>query len=277
MKKTLSILLLWQLPLLYLLIPCGILPSLCGGAGGGLGWGLASAQTAGEVEYKLEVGAAAGLVNYLGDYNSSLLKCQQPMGSLIVRRVVNPYMSLRADISYGKLKYKYSEPNNYYPLTPSNSPTGGGQNPAEELGPDGENTSPVGRSGGVSTLYDLSCVYEYNFWPYGTGRDYHRAKRLAPYLFLGLGATVADTKTAGTVFTAHVPMGLGVKYKAADRLNLGLEWRIHFSLSDELDGVRDPYGITSQGIFKNTDCYSMLKFTITYSMLPKCSTCNPSY
>ena len=134
----------------------------------------------------------------------------------------------------------------------------------------------MGETEGVN-LYDLSCVYEYNFWPYGTGRDYHRAKRLAPYLFLGLGATVADTKLAGTVVTAHVPLGLGVKYKAADRLNLGLEWRMHFSLSDELDGVRDPYGITSQGIFKNTDCYSMLKFNITYCMLPKCSTCNPSY
>lgn len=264
MKKTLSILLLWQIPLLFLLIPCGEVR-----------WGLASAQTAGDVEYKLEMGAAVGLVNYLGDYNSSLLKCQQPMGSLILRRVVNPYMALRADISYGKLKYDLKSPNDYYPFplgqTPSNSPIGGGLSPDDE-----GSTPPVGETEGVN-LYDLSCVYEYNFWPYGTGRDYHRAKRLAPYLFLGLGATVADTKLAGTVVTAHVPLGLGVKYKAADRLNLGLEWRMHFSLSDELDGVRDPYGITSQGIFKNTDCYSMLKFTITYSMLPKCSTCNPSY
>ncbi len=253
MKKTLSILLLWQFPLLCLLLPCGK-----------AGWGLAYAQTAGEVEYKLEMGAAVGLVNYLGDYNSSLLKCQQPMGSLILRRVVNPYMSLRADISYGKLKYDLKSPDNYYPFPL-------GQNPYSE-----GNTPPVGETEGVN-LYDLSCVYEYNFWPYGTGRDYHRAKRLAPYLFLGLGATVADTKLAGTVFTAHVPMGLGIKYKAADRLNLGLEWRIHFSLSDELDGIRDPYGIKSQGIFKNTDCYSMLKLTITYSMLPKCSTCNPQF
>lgn len=270
MKKTLSILLLWQLPLLYLLIPCGILPSPCGGTGGDLWGGLASAQTAGDVEYKLEMGGAVGLVNYLGDYNSSLLQNQQPMGSLILRRVVNPYMALRADLSYGKLSGDYKSPNNYYPFGPEHQPiTEGGEDSGAAV-----SSSPGFFS---SSLYDLSCVYEYNFWPYGTGRDYHRAKRLAPYLFLGLGATVADTKLAGTVVTAHVPLGLGVKYKAADRLNLGLEWRMHFSLSDELDGVSDPYGIKSQGIFKNTDCYSMLKFTITYSMLPKCSTCNPSY
>ncbi len=273
MKKPLSILLLWQLPLLYLLLPCGE-----------IGWGLALAQNdgAGDVEYKMEMGASLGLMNYLGDYNSSILGKQQPMASLLVRRVINPYMTLRADVSYGKLKYDYKEKNNYYPFpTPSNSPTGGGQNPADGSQTNGALTSssPVGRLGGVgsSNLIDLSMVYEYNFWAYGTGRDYFRAKRIAPYLFLGLGLTYAKPDIANSAFTAHIPLGAGVKYKIADRLNLGLEWRVHFSLSDKLDGIVDPYGIKSQGAFKNADGYSMLKLTLTYSMLAKCSTCNPSY
>ena len=41
------------------------------------------------------------------------------------------------------------------------------------------------------------------------------------------------------MFTGNVPMGLGVKYKAAERLNVGLEWAVHFSLSDELDGYKE--------------------------------------
>ncbi|MCQ2255575.1 MAG: porin family protein [Bacteroidaceae bacterium] len=225
----------------------------------------------------MEFGGSLGLVNYLGDYNSSILGAQQPMASLLVRRVINPYMTLRADLSYGKLKYDFEEKNNYYPLTPSNSPTGGGQNLTEENPTDGLNPSPVGRQGGVSDLIDLSMVYEYNFWAYGTGRDYFRAKRLAPYIFLGLGLTYAKPDNANSAFTAHLPLGAGVKYKIADRLNLGLEWRVHFSMSDRLDGVVDPYGIPSQGSFKNADGYSMLKLTLTYSMLAKCSTCNPSY
>ena len=76
------------------------------------------------------------------------------------------------------------------------------------------------------------------------------------------------------VFTANIPIGLGVKYKVADRVNLGVEWRIHFSLSDELDGMKDPYFIKSKGAFKNTDCYSALQVTITYSFMAKCKTCH---
>lgn len=65
-----------------------------------------------------------------------------------------------------------------------------------------------------------------------------------------------------------------MKYKIGPRLNLGLEWAVHFSLSDKLDGAEDPYGVKSSGLFKNTDCYSALKLTLTYSFMPKCITCN---
>ena len=79
---------------------------------------------------------------------------------------------------------------------------------------------------------------------------------------------------AEKVFTANVPLGLGFKYKIGERMNVGLDWAMHFSLSDKLDGRKDPYGIASTGIFKNTDCYSVLQLTLTYSFMPKCSTCN---
>ena len=55
---------------------------------------------------------------------------------------------------------------------------------------------------------------------------------------------------------------------------LGVEWNIHFSLSDKLDGRADPYLIKSSGLFKNTDCYSALKVTLTYSFMAKCRTCH---
>lgn len=76
------------------------------------------------------------------------------------------------------------------------------------------------------------------------------------------------------MFTANVPIGLGIKYKVAPRLNVGLEWAIHFSLSDNLDGATDPYNIPSSGLFKNTDCYSALQLSLTYSFMPKCRTCH---
>lgn len=60
-------------------------------------------------------------------------------------------------------------------------------------------------------------------------------------------------------------------------MNVGLEWAIHFSLSDELDGSKDPYYVKSSGPFKNTDCYSALQVTFTYSFMAKCRTCHNEY
>ncbi|MDD6865956.1 MAG: porin family protein, partial [Prevotella sp.] len=40
---------------------------------------------------------------------------------------------------------------------------------------------------------------------------------------------------------------------------------------------KDPYGIKSSGLFKNTDCYSVLQLSLTYSFMPKCVTCNKDY
>ena len=45
-------------------------------------------------------------------------------------------------------------------------------------------------------------------------------------------------------------------------------------MSDKLDGIKDPVGIPSIGLLKNTDAYSMLQFALTYSFKAKCATCN---
>lgn len=202
-----------------------------------------------DVEYRMEVGAAVGLMGYHGDFNGSLTKNLQPMGSLVARYIFNPYMGLKANVSYGMLKGSSADVKTWYPdyrETPSSF---------------------------SNKLVDLDVVYEYNFWPYGTGRDYRGAKRLTPYLLLGLGGTFVKTEQKN-VFTANLPIGVGVKYKVGARVNVGLEWAMHFSLNDELDGVKDPYGIKSSDLFKNTDCYSTLQLSVTYSFMAKCRTCH---
>lgn len=202
-----------------------------------------------EYEYKMEIGVGAGMVSYEGDFNGSIVKNMQPSVSLILRRIFNPYMGVKLDVMYGKLKGSSADVKTYYP---------------------GYDDNPIEFS---NTLLDAGLTFEYNFWPYGTGREYRGAKRLTPFVFLGIGATYV-TGGGENAFTANVPIGLGVKYKIGKRLNLGLEWAMHFSLSDKLDGVEDPYGIESSGVFKNTDCYSALKLTLTYSFMPKCKICN---
>lgn len=208
-------------------------------------------------QYRWEIGAGVGMVSYEGDFNGNIAKDMQPGGSLVLRRVLNPFMALRLDAMYGKLKGSSEDVKTYYPDF---------QDAPYEFD---------------NTLVDVSLTYEYNFWPYGTGRDYRGAKRLTPFIFGGLGVTYVkygtDVGDKSNAFTANVPLGLGIKYKIGTRVNLGLEWAVHFSLSDELDGVKDPYGVKSSGAFKNTDCYSAFQLTLTYSFGPKCQTCNKDY
>lgn len=207
----------------------------------------ASAQQ--DDEYLMEIGGGVGMVSYQGDFNGKITSGMQPAGAIVWRRLLNPYMGFRVTGMMGKLKGDATRLETYYP---------------------DETTRAYSFD---RSFTDVSVTYEYNFWPYGTGRDYRGAKRLTPFVFGGIGATYVSGGEK-KVFTANVPIGLGIKYKLKERLNVGLEWSMHFSLSDELDGMADPYGIKSSGAFKNTDCYSGLMLTLTYSFKSKCRTCN---
>ena len=197
-------------------------------------------------EYRLELGGGIGAVNYLGDFNSSLLKNMQPMATVLAKYKFNPRMALALNVSYGQLKGSSKDETTYYPDITDYS--------------------------FKSSLVDAGLKFEYNFWPFGTGDEYRGAKRLTPYIFIGVGMTLA--KPDKTETGLNLPIGAGVKYKVADRVNLAVEWSMHFCSSDLLDGVEDPYGIKSSGLFKNTDCYSHLGLSLTYDLWAKCRTCH---
>lgn len=203
-------------------------------------------------EYLMEIGAGGGVVGYLGDFNGSITKNLQPAATIVGRYNINSYMAVKLQLAYGKMKGSSEKVKTYYPDYSDKTYTF---------------SNPIGA---------LVAAYEYNLVPYGTGREYRGAKRLAPYLSLGLEANYirVNGEHKRNVFTMSIPLGIGLKYKLGERANIGLEWAMHFSLSDELDGVKDPYGIKSSGLFKNTDCYSSLMITATYSFNAKCRTCH---
>lgn len=200
-------------------------------------------------EYRMEIGAGAGLDGYLGDFNGTPTKNLQPSATLLAKRVISPWTAVRLSVGWTKMKGSSADVKTYWPDYT--------EKPWEFS----------------NNLYDLNVAFEYNFMPYGTGRDYRGAKRLVPFIYGGLGmlyVKAADKGHAGF----QMPFGLGVKYKLAERVNLGVEWGIHFTQSDWLDGVKDPYYVKSSGLFKNTDCYSALQVSLTYSFWAKCATCN---
>jgi predicted porin len=203
------------------------------------------AQT--DPEYKLELGGGIGMASYQGDFNSSPFKNLQPMFTVLAKYRFDPRRALALNVSYGQLKGSSKDAKTYYPLTTDYD--------------------------FKSNVADVGLRFEYNFWPFGTGFEYRGAKRLTPYVAIGLGMTIAkaDGKSATGV---NMPIGVGVRYKLGDRLNLAAEWAMHFTSSDELDGIKDPYGIASSGLFKNTDCYSHLRLTLSYDIWAKCRTCH---
>lgn len=196
----------------------------------------------------MEVGIGVGMLSYEGDYNGGVFKCMRPSAALLYRYLFNPRSAIRASVDYGTLKSSSSNVKTVYP------------EPADEYSFN-------------NTVIDLNAIYEYNFWPYGTGKDYRGAKRITPYVMAGVGLTYAKTDD-GSAVTANIPFGLGIKYKVARRVNINVEWVMHFSLSDKLDGMKDPYGISSSGPFKNTDCYSQLMLNLTYSFKERCRVCH---
>ena len=197
-------------------------------------------------EYRAEIGGGIGVVSYVGDFNGNLFKNMQPMFTLLGRYKFNPRMALALNMSYGKIKGSSKNAETYYPLS-----------------------EVVDFNHG---LLDVGLRYEYNFWPYGTGHEYRGAQKITPYIYIGLGATFA--KPDKTEVALNFPIGAGVKYKVGERWNLALEWTMHFTTSDMLDGVKDPYGIKSSGLFKNTDGYSHLRLSLTYDIWAKCKTCH---
>ena len=202
-----------------------------------------------EPEYRAEVGAGVGLQAYQGDYGGSITKMMQPCFGVLGKYKFNPRMAMALTIYHGKVKGELKNINTWYPES-------------SEIAPEFS-----------TTLTDVNVMFEYNFFPYGTGREYRGAKPLTPFIMLGPGMVIAKTPEK-SVATGSLVIGLGAKYKVAPRVNITVDWAMHFTQSDKLDGLQDPYGIKSSGIFKNTDCHAALRASVSYDLWAKCRTCH---
>lgn len=218
-----------------------------------------------EPEYRMEIGGVLGLQAYQGDFSSSIMSGLQPMAAIVAKYKTNPRMAWSAQLGFGQLKGSSKDVKTWYPAL---------------------NANPVEFK---TSMTSFSLRYEYNFWPFGTGQEFLGAKPLTPFMAVGLGMAFASPKLTHTqalteegtamdapssVVGGTMLFAFGVKYKVAQRMNLIAEWAMNFTGTDKLDGVKDPYGIQSSGLFKNTDCFSTLQLSLTYDIWAKCKTCH---
>ena len=214
-----------------------------------------SAQTDDGVDYRMEIGGGIGGSFALTDVNSKFYGSTGLAADMTMRYILNPRMAFKASLDYGQLKGSTSGIKDFYPADPS---AAGSDRRSYKL--DG-------------AVYNLSLMYELHFLPYGYAQGYQGFRRLVPYLQAGLGFGYSDVSQK---VIASIPIGFGVKYKVAPRLNLGFDWRFHFTTSDTVDGFEAPKGIKSSG-FRNKDHFSFTMLTLTYDISPRCPTCNKDY
>lgn len=201
-------------------------------------------------EYKYEIGGMAGISTYMGDANkTSALKGINPAFGGVFRYNANLRWAFKADLLWAKVSGKTDGMDNKFPFE-----------------------GPVSFS---RSLIELGGQTEFNFFPYSDQFAYMNTKRLTPYMLVGLGGTIAPGGNK-TMVSVNIPIGIGLKYKMKNRINLGLEFTVHKLLGDGLEGIEeleDPYAIDSS-IWKNKDWYNCLMFSVTWDFGPRNRPCN---
>lgn len=206
-----------------------------------------------EEGYKFEIGGMVGGAYYMGDLNkNSFFKGLNPSLGAIFRYNPNLRWAVKTDLLWAKVS--------------------GSTDGLANVFPDNAQAS-FSRS-----LIEMGGQMEFNFFPYSDLYAYKNAKRYTPYIFLGLGMTVA---TGGETFVSpNIPLGVGFKVKIKRRLNLGFEVSFRKLFSDKLDVtdesngfLDDPYHMESS-LLKNKDWYSLMMFSLTWDFGPRCRTCN---
>lgn len=198
-------------------------------------------------DYRYELGGGLGFSGYLGDVNkSNFLQSPGFSGGAVFRYLPNTRWAVKANLTVASISGNSAENNMVFP--------------------DGATYSFS------STLCDMGVQMEFNFFDYGIGATYLKLKRITPYMTLGIGGVMAST-SGQTSFAMNMPVGVGLKYKLKERLNLGIEFTMRKAFGDKLDGLSDLNGVKSS-FAKNTDWSSFTMFTISYEFSKRCKTCH---
>lgn len=179
-----------------------------------------------------EVGLTGGCGFVLGDTNDFLFQYSQPLGGLYAKYKFNGRWETRLQLDGGLLGYK------------------------EKL-----NSGYVG----------LQALGEFNFFNYGVKRWEADYSWFSPCLVAGVGVVVFDL--AGTPkATMTLPLGLGVKFKLANRVNAGIYWTVAKAFSDKMDNTPNPNGAYGK-FWNNQDWYSTAQVFLSFNFLKICAPC----
>ena len=172
------------------------------------------------------IGLNAGVLtplSPLGGHNDfSNMKSSLGYG-LYIKKQITPYFSLRLDGVRGKLKGDNSE--NWKSGSPNASPVNAFET----------NLDYSGTLNAVVNLFNISMFNANSavqlYASGGAGLAGYKVKTSATS-----GGALVDYAGGKTISELIIPVGLGAKFKLADRVNLDLGWTVNFVDGDNLDG-----------------------------------------
>lgn len=196
-------------------------------------------------DYKYEIGGMTGTSFYMGDANKTRLY-QSPglAGGIVFRYNKDLRWAVKSNFVFGRVSGDTRKSGNVFPF---------------------QQQASFSRM-----FYELGSQIEFNFFNYSDQFAYLGARRFTPYIFTGIGMTLGSGER--TFIDANIPLGIGLKYKLKERLNIGFEFSFRKLFSDAFDVTRnnedfdldDPYDIGSS-IFKNRDWYSLTMISFTWN------------
>ncbi|WP_085536834.1 type IX secretion system protein PorG [Massilibacteroides vaginae] len=201
-------------------------------------------------EYKYEIGGFVGASSYMGDANkTSPFKGINPAFGGVFRYNANFRIAFKGNLAWARVTGNTDGLDNVFP---DNAQAKFDRN-----------------------IIDLGGQVEFNFFPYSDKYAYMNTRRLSPYVTLGLGLTFAGG--GGDAFVGpNIPLGVGLKYKLKNRVNLGCEFTVRKLFGDNFEGnntLDNPYNLNSDWL-KNNDWYSLLVFSVTWDFGPRKKPCN---
>jgi len=209
----------------------------------------AATVTSQSAPYKFDVGAQLGMSGYIGDANRANMYSHPGFtGELSMRYLPDTRWAIRGVLSTLGLSGNTADMTDVLPGGAEYSFT--------------------------SQVYALDVRGEFNFFPYGIGETYKRLRRWTPYLAVGVGVCLSSSG-GKTSAAPTLPLGVGLKFKATQRLNFGLEFSMTKAFGDNVDGpALSDLNHIKTAFYKNTDWFSRLTVGISYEFGPRCETCH---
>ncbi len=224
----------------------------------------------GHSQDRIEGGFFLGTSYYNGDLNPGG-QFYQPKLSYggLVRVVMNNRFAFKGSLTGLSVSGSYPQKNVFYPAA------SGSQSATYNF---------------ERTIADMATQFELNFFEYDnpTRRE---ETRITPYISGGLAYTMyrryhvnGDSRSENPLFILSLPFGIGVKWKPADWVHVGLEWSFRKTFVDDLDKMgngeidpSDPYGFETSSALHNNDWYSLAGIFVTFDIFHRRVPCNAGF